>query len=230
MKKFLIRCSSFLLALVLAAGVIPPVEIAWAAESTADVWDGTITMPTQKDQYGHYLISTAEELAYIAQTGGEWLERFYYLENDLILNEETLTVNDNGDITNDTSTLNKWTPIGSKSTPFTGYLQGKGHTISGLYVDGGDYSGLVGYSTSTYINQLFVENAYVRGNDYVGGIAGYLNDTYYECAILEDVYFTGYVKGNNYVGGLAGYSDTDYAQGFSNVYHYAGGGTWGTAM
>lgn len=67
--------------------------------------------------------------------------------NDIVFNENLLDANGNVQVADPI----KWTPIGN--TPigterfyFNGIFNGNGHTISGLYVDSGDYAGLFGKS------------------------------------------------------------------------------------
>lgn len=168
--------------------------------TTGDVWDGvTTTAPTkivQKDDVNYYEITQCAELAFLAQEGNEdWLKYNYLLTNDLILNDMPLTWDDGGNLTNsEPEKLNKWTPIGGHYS-FSGIFNGGGHTISRLYVDGGN-GGLFGScssigSTVTNINV----NGYVKGP---GGIVGSGN-TCTNCT------FSGVVIGRGYVGGIIGY-------------------------
>jgi len=96
---------------------------------------------------------------------------------------------------------NVWQPIGKK-TAFFGTFDGQGHTISGMYVNGG--TGLFHYTrTGSTIKNLRLENSYIYNatNNYVGSIAGTgvgTFDSIYSNAIVET---TG---GNYYIGGLVG--------------------------
>ena len=131
------KISSFILAIAMLASMafamnIAPVTVN-AAEANA--WDGTtITQPTSMktiEGVYYYEISTAEELAYIAKTGGDWLRYNYILANDIALNSVELTYDENGNLTTDASTLNQWTPIHN----FTGIFNGNGFSISGVYIN-----------------------------------------------------------------------------------------------
>jgi len=114
---------------------------------------------------------------------------------------------------------------------FTGSFDGLDHAISGLiisrpttdyvglfsYVDGATISnvglvdgsvigqsvvgGLVGYSKNSIINKAYTTGT-VGGDDYVGGLAGSLNDLSTVCY----TYATGGVSGTNSLGGLVGAS------------------------
>ena len=56
---------------------------------------------------------------------------------------------------------------------FNGIFNGNGHTISGLYVDSGDYAGLFGRAQGApTIKGVGVVDSYFKGAKYVGGIAG----------------------------------------------------------
>ncbi len=94
---------------------------------------------------------------------------------------------------------NQWTPIGTWNALFLGTFDGKGHTVSGLYINkpyNGDYIGLFGYTKGT-IQNLKVEGV-VKGSVYVGGVAG-KNE-----APLTNCHFSGTVIGESSVGGIAG--------------------------
>lgn len=94
--------------------------------------------------------------------------------NDIVFNENLLDANGNVQVADPI----KWTPIGN--TPigterfyFNGIFNGNGHTISGLYVDSGDYAGLFGRAQGApTIKGVGVVDSYFKGAKYVGGIAG----------------------------------------------------------
>lgn len=215
----------FLVALMLWA-----IPCSASAAPKGDVWDGvTITAPSklvQKDGVYYYEITKCAELAFVAQTGGEWLSRNYVLANDLILNDVKLTWDAEGNCTN-TEKLNVWTPVGNKTTAFSGIFDGENHTISGVYViklekpvvqpetgsstivsppSGGgggrisgnvDGKGLFGVCSNT-IKNINVENSFVSGDDSVGGIVGG-GYKVFDCS------FNGVVKGSGSdVGGIIG--------------------------
>ena len=68
-------------------------------------------------------------------------------------------------------TINKWTPIGSESKRFEGYFDGKGHSVSGLYVDVSSYGGLFGCA-SAEIENVRIENSYIHAGEFAGALAG----------------------------------------------------------
>ena len=68
-------------------------------------------------------------------------------------------------------------PIGTVSSPFTGSIDGRGHTISNLRISGEDGVGLIGYpGTCTLSNIIFDESCHVEGVTHVGMLAGYLRN------------------------------------------------------
>lgn len=118
------------------------------------------------------------------------------------------------------ATPNSWSPIGNSTTnAFQGKFYGNGHTISGVYVESqSNYIGLFGVITDATIQNLRLENSYIKGKQLVGSIAGYGSGTF------ENVYSDAYVKGSRIIGGMIarvnaftmtgccyeGYIDVDY--------------------
>ena len=113
--------------------------------------------------------------------------------------------------------------------PFTGHFDGNGKTVSNLSIDdiGFNYAGLFGYIDGGTVRNLeiaganVVGNAYVggiagalvggaeivacsvtgniSGDDKVGGVAGYVNDS-----SISSSYAASYVSGGGNIGGVAG--------------------------
>ena len=168
--------------------------------------DGTEAKP--------YQISSAAELYWFAglvngtltdgtvQNKAAWAE----LTTDITVNTDVL--DDDG---NPNSGLEAWTPIGSYGDKgdeaYTGTFDGDRHTISGLYVNGGNQVGLFGYvGTGGKIQNVGVVDSYIHANSdvggsYVGGVCGYNHG-----GIIENCYNTGDVSGDNSVGGVCGYN------------------------
>ena len=99
--------------------------------------------------------------------------------------------------------ISSYTPIGSLNTPFSGTLDGAGHTIRNFsYVDPqSDYIGLFGFvgGAASKIWRLGVIDIDVAGRNHVGGIAGRVR-----WGSIIHSYATGAVAGNSNVGGVAG--------------------------
>ncbi|MDN5046680.1 hypothetical protein O8C97_03235, partial [Aliarcobacter butzleri] len=99
-----------------------------------------------------------------------------------------------------------WNPIGNNSSnTFAGIFDGKGFTISNLYINRPSqiYIGLFGWISGT-IKNLGLVDVNITGNGTIGGLAGYnYNGT------IENSYLTGNVTGTgNSVGGLVGYNNS----------------------
>jgi filamentous hemagglutinin family protein len=94
-----------------------------------------------------------------------------------------------------------FTPIGTSAKPFTGTLEGLGHTVSQLVIDRPTINdiGLIGYAGATAaIRDIGLIGGSVSGANYVGGLVGYAGGQ------VINTYATGNVSGSNYVGGLIG--------------------------
>lgn len=228
MKRFLfpvltLLCSLLLCGTALAADATPP-----AIPTEGDVWDGTTEAPTtivQKDGVSYYEITKCSQLAYLATVdrNSDWAKTYNYsIEKDLILNDVTLTWDEDGNLLTDTDTLRKWTPI-----PYVGgTVQGNGHIISGLYINGATsiYSGL--FSEVNTVNDLYLVNSHVQGaTRYTGGLAG-------DASKLDGCSVSGVIKststgGYTYAGGLAGgYVTSSNCVNYAAVYgecDYVGG-------
>ncbi|MCL2578166.1 MAG: hypothetical protein FWE27_08990 [Defluviitaleaceae bacterium] len=120
-----------------------------------------------------------------------------------------------------------WLPIGTRTAPFTGVLDGDGFTISNLTIDRPSLNdvGLFGRNSGTIIN-LGLSNVDITGADNTGAIAGH------NSANIIDSYVDGVsvVRGSDNVGGIAGnnsggimrtYTTSD-VHGNNNVGGFAG--------
>lgn len=212
MKKIV----SMLLTLCMLLTMMPTSAIAVQnVEISQDVWDGTIAdsyasgSGTAKDPY---LIETAEQLAKIADdtNNAEAPTRIYYkLMADIYLNDIS-----NWDSWEDKAPENSWIPIGNtREHYFIGNFNGNKYTIYGLYIDSSQNDqglfGVVGLKqdslvdSSVYVENIGVECSYIRGNNYVGSIAGY---TYMgsSTAKIRQCHNGATIVGAQYVGGIVG--------------------------
>ncbi|MHC4324996.1 MAG: GLUG motif-containing protein, partial [Planctomycetota bacterium] len=84
--------------------------------------------------------------------------------------------------------------------PFTGVLDGNGHAILNLTIEGNSFLGLFGYlDGDAIVSNLSIEAADVNGvSDFVGSLAGFSYGKIIGCCC------TGKVSGNDNVGGLLG--------------------------
>ena len=102
----------------------------------------------------------------------------------------------------------RFTPIGNKSHPFSGKVDGNIKYIKNLTIDktGNDNVGIFGYVTGTasYVG-LNLENITVKGKYNVGSLVGYaVNNT--DMTINEVVAKNINISGTEYVGGIIGYN------------------------
>lgn len=144
-----------------------------------NAWGGT----TAKDfacgagtKLSPYIILTAEQLAKLSFVVGanetEYQGKYYKLGADIILNEGKI-IDDKGALVADSTKLHKWTPIGNSSVAFTGNFDGDGHTVSGMFINTtSTHNGLFGNSSGT-VQNLTVENSWIYGGKFTGGVVGY---------------------------------------------------------
>ncbi len=97
-----------------------------------------------------------------------------------------------------------WTPIGdyADNCVFYGDYDGKGHTISGIYINSTDeYQGLFGFCLSATIKNLGIKNSKLvtTGDYYIGGIVGTLSN-----GKIENCFNSAEVSGKSRVGGICG--------------------------
>ncbi|HOW29680.1 MAG TPA: GLUG motif-containing protein [archaeon] len=147
--------------------------------------------PTPIDPPAPIMIYTAEDLYNMKNDISR--TAYYKLANDIDLNVSPYNTGEG------------WTPIGtSSSNAFAGILYGNGYKIRNLYINKPttDYVGLFGY-TNRYarFEDLIIEDANIRGQNYVGIITGYQN-----YGLVTRSYTTGNISGTNYIGGITGLS------------------------
>ncbi|MGM9651040.1 MAG: hypothetical protein ACI3VX_03760, partial [Faecousia sp.] len=244
MKK---RLLSILLTACLLVGLLPTAALA----AGPDVWDGSTQTPSGggKSESDPYLISTGEELAWLATLEAEG-SYFVKLTNDIILNEGTFDSNGN---LSTSSTPHAWTP----APKAVWHIDGNNHYISGMYINSNEgnvglFSYLYGYSYSKgYVRDLTIKNSYVRltrdnpqyGNGKAGVFAGESFRTEYTNCFSENnivstncyatggivgssqddtfngVHTSGSISGSNSLGGLAGM--VSYDSVFKNCWNEA---------
>ena len=145
---------------------------------------------TQEDPY---LIYNKSDMKKIAAMPKE--QNYYKLMNDIDYNNEHYYM------------------IGTSTNAFSGMFDGGAHTLKNINIYGYNYIGLFGniqgsYTQYSTITGLNVENIKVKGNNNVGGLAGYIN-----YAGIKEVTLTGTIIGNEktgmYIGGIVGRVNTN---------------------
>ena len=164
------------------------------------------TPPSHEDNLGNvvYELSTADDLLWFAGkvNDGE-TELYAELQNDIVMNE---LVFDGGELQNDPLDLKAWTPVGQKPYAYTGVFDGKGYTISGLYIsqDYGSRMGFIGENGSMgTIRNLCIRDAYVSAYSDMGALCGYNDGTIDSCSIAGTVVVKSEM-GSMWGGGLCG--------------------------
>lgn len=190
-------------------------EIDKAAEKVIDKnpgefeGEGTETNP--------YLIQSIEDLVALSNkvNAGESYEgKYFNIENNLNFASRNSYVNpdrtDYGDINGDgttdaliteLTTEKGFTPIGTSRGYFKGNLDGKGNTISNLYINRKDYFiGFFGYisGNNTFKNINLKDVEIINAQDNSGGIIGYSESTtlnIYNSTISGKLESTGHIAG-----------------------------------
>lgn len=231
---------------------------------SGEPWDGT----TAKEfacgtgtKLNPYVILTAEQLAHLSFVIGakdaDYLEKYYKLGADIVLNEGDV-IDENGALVADSTELHKWTPIGNSNVAFAGNFDGDGHTVSGMFINTtSTHNGLFGNNSGT-VQNLTVENSWVKGGKYTAGIVGYsvgsalglLNKASVngkdEChggvlgssarkqykynSVIKNASNAGVIVGYKNVGGVAGCATYVTADSLENVAHIEGYGYVGGVL
>ena len=197
MKK---RILSILLCCVMLVGLLPTAALA----AEPDVWDGSTKVPSGSgSESDPYLISTGEELAWLATLEAE-KSYFVKLTNDIILNEGTFDQSGN---LSTSATPKEWTP--AKKAVW--HIDGNNHYISGMYINSNDNDDVGLFSNlrgGSYVNNLTIKNSYVTASQSdklrgVGVFAGQSSSNFTNCAGVNNI-----VSASRYAtGGIVGFSN-----------------------
>ncbi len=142
-----------------------------------------IMMENTKAKYtGQTNIGTIEEFKNLVNSGNFNYDIAYIIENITIQEEN-------------------WTPIGNtEGNKFTKTLEGNNYIIKGLKIDrASDNQGLFGYNAGN-IKDIIIENANIKGKNYVGGLVGREQGGTIENIEISE----GTITGNYCVGGIIG--------------------------
>jgi hypothetical protein len=186
---------------VLAILLVLIIQAAFA--QTSAIWDGTAdtTWYTNNKSESEFTITTAEQLSGLARlVNGGTSNGHYSMDNKTIKLGANIMLNNTTNWQNWATNppARSWTPIGNFSRSFEGKFDGAGFVISGVYINStANYQGLFGNTYYSTIENLGVSASYIKGGDWVGGLAGY------GIAVIN-CYFNGIVSGKNRVGGLVG--------------------------
>lgn len=160
------------------------------SNQTSMEWNGKIASGFSGgdgSQATPYQIGSTEELAYLAQcvnTGFDFEEVFFCLTNDIYINDINNFKN-----WDKTAPQYNWVPIGINESRFEGVLDGRGHTVWGIYIKNNfDKIGLFGeLSEKSCIKNLNIKDVYLENTlaaelSFVGGIAAVNYGTISKCS------------------------------------------------
>ena len=211
------KLMAVVLCLMLMGMIMPSFNISYSASAETPIWDGTCNTDWYDSEATELRISTAEELAGMAQlvNSGKTMEgQTIYLDDDIYLND--VSNYENWEIE---APANSWTPIGKDKTYyFDGVFDCQGHNINGLYSKESVHASYTAYAgffgcngANSVIKNVSLDFGYVtysyKGNfgfyssetgqehHYLGGISAYnAAGTIAECAyngtIKADVYYS----------------------------------------
>ena len=164
---------------------------AWAQTQTLPAGNGSADNP--------YKISTAAELAWFRDQVNSGNNRISATLTEDIDLAEFCHAKDGTKYTDELS----WTPIGNSTYQYLGTFDGKGKTISNLYINAtSDKTGFFGYADRGSIKNITFNKAKVKNDKADTGIlAGNAGS-----CIIENIKTLANcsVEGKNYVGGIAG--------------------------
>lgn len=152
-----------------------------------------------------YRIETAEQLTALATSvnGGESYKGKYFLLTEDI----------------DLTSISRWTPIGTPSSPFSGTFEGGRHEISNLKFinESSDYVGLFGYVLDGSVKNLGVVSVEIVGGSYLGGVVGCsVNGTILNC-YNKGLRVASNAVNNVNIGGIVGSSTGGVVDGCYNT-------------
>lgn len=156
-----------------------------------------------------YLIHSEKELERISMNLGA----YYKLESDIVLSSD-------------------WTPVGTEDFPFTGGLDGNGHTISELKVVGDNLEavglfGTVKNSTrpEMYIKNITIKDASVTGKKETGILIGKLDISNSAPVTISSIYLmNGEVNGDttgSFIGRMSGTNNNDISISINDIFSSA---------
>lgn len=123
-----------------------------------------------------YQIKTAAQLRKLSADcakGIHYREMHFRLENDIRFNKNVL--DENGELNGIVLKFEQWVPIGKDySTPFGGYFDGNGHTISGIVCTTckNKFIGLFGYVRAK-VSNVTIKDSYFSGDTTIGAVVGF---------------------------------------------------------
>ncbi len=193
MKKFL-KFSALTLSFITLS--IPP-SVAQEADFQGD---GSFESPFIIEFESVFALLLQRMEKYESYTKG----RYFALGRDIRVNAGVL--GSDGSLSADSLRFRSWTPVGKESygREFQGHFDGRGHTVSGIYINDpeGKNLGLFGViAKEGEVRNLRLADSYICGNTYAGGIVGLCKGRVTECESSATVVAMG---ATHEAGGIAG--------------------------
>ena len=190
-QKQVHKSNRLVMMLLLVMAILMPYGGAWAQTQTLPAGNGSADNP--------YKISTAAELAWFRDQVNSGNNRISATLTEDIDLAEYCHAKDGTKYTDELS----WAPIGNSTYQYLGTFDGKGKTISNLYINAtSDKTGFFGYADRGSIKNITFNKAKVKNDKADTGIlAGNAGS-----CIIENIKTLANcsVEGKNYVGGIAG--------------------------
>ena len=226
-NRVLKRLLSFVLvfAIIFSAvvGVVP--DNGNTVYAASKVWNGKTDTKWYTGDLDYYELSTAEQLAGLA----ELVNQGYRFSGVVICLTKDIALNKTGNFSkwDKKKPAHSWTMIGSREHPFCGTFDGKGHTISGLYIkDTETYSnwfsswyadaGLFGYVCNAQIANVKIKDAYLNVLGTIGTISVYSQNSNFYGIEINNVRLSG-----GTAGGIVGAATYDYTDTWLNLFTVA---------
>lgn len=103
-------------------------------------------------------------------------------------------------LANDITLSGEWSPIGSQTAPFTGKLDGAGHSIKNLVITSKtDNVGLFSFTQGATLTNIRFPQVSIAGNKQAGALAGQAIAT-----DISQIFVSGVITGVDHVGGIVG--------------------------
>lgn len=103
-------------------------------------------------------------------------------------------------LANDITLSQEWIPLGTRATPFTGTLDGAGHSIKGLKIStAAENLGLFSFTQNATVKNLRLPNVMITGYKQAGAVAGQAIQSK-----IDQVFASGIITGYDHIGGIVG--------------------------
>ena len=141
-----------------------------------------------------YKIANLNDLVFLSENNQFWSSHFIQTANIDATDTKNMNI-----VAGDTL---GFSPIGNQTTNFAGVYNGLAHTITGLYINRvtANNIGLFGNAAqNASIDSLYLVGSKIKGNQYVGGLAGWSDASISYCSSTGNIFGNG-----SYTGGLIG--------------------------